>query len=66
MLEQTIAGSDWGADATARAGRLAIEFGRRFYTMQIAWIDWAAEQVAAGTLEPGGPLPGEVTASLAS
>jgi hypothetical protein len=66
MLEQVIAGSDWGADPIARAGRLAIEFGRRFYTMQIEWIDWAAEQVAAGTLEPGGPLPGALTTSLAS
>jgi DNA-binding PadR family transcriptional regulator len=66
MLEQAIAGSDWGADATARAGRLAIEFGRRFYAMQIEWIDWAAEQIAAGTLEPGGPLPNELTASPVS
>ena len=36
---------------------LSIEFGRRFYTSQIEWIDWAVEQIAAGTLQPGGPLP---------
>jgi DNA-binding PadR family transcriptional regulator len=66
MLEQAIADNDWSADGTARAGRLAIEFGRRFYTTQVEWIDWAAEQIAAGTLEPGAPPPGAVTATLAS
>jgi PadR family transcriptional regulator, regulatory protein AphA len=56
-LEKVIATRDWGADQVTRSSRLSIEFGRRFYTAQIEWIDWAAEQVRAGTLEPGGPIP---------
>ena len=56
-IENVIATRDWAANAVARASRLSIEFGRRFYAMQIEWIDWATEQVAAGTLEPGGALP---------
>jgi hypothetical protein len=34
---------DWAADPSARAGRVAIEFGRRLYQMQLDWIDWAAD-----------------------
>jgi len=56
-MEQAIAEKDWGAHTTTRAARLTIEFGRRFYTNLVEWIDWATEQVAAGTLQPGGPLP---------
>jgi PadR family transcriptional regulator AphA len=56
-IDAAIATRDWGADQTARAARLSIEFGRRFYTALVEWIDWAAEHVRAGTLEPGGPLP---------
>jgi PadR family transcriptional regulator AphA len=56
-IEAAIANVDWSATQKNRASRLTIEFGRRFYTTLIEWIDWAAEQVAAGTLEPGGPLP---------
>jgi hypothetical protein len=48
---------DWAANPVRRASRLAIEFGRRFYATQIDWIDWAAAQIAAGTLRPGGPVP---------
>jgi hypothetical protein len=33
--------------------------------MQIGWIDWAAEQIAAGMLEPGGALPALVSAESA-
>ena len=51
-----------GGQLGHRASRLSIEFGRRFYAMQIEWVDWAAEQVAAGTLEPGGALPALVSA----
>jgi hypothetical protein len=29
---------------------------KRFYTTLIDWIDWAAQQIAAGALQPGGPL----------
>ena len=43
--------------ALSRIADSSIEFGRRFNAMQIEWIDWATEQVAAGTLEPGGALP---------
>jgi PadR family transcriptional regulator, regulatory protein AphA len=57
QIEEATAVVDWGASAVDRASRLSIEFGRRFFTALIEWIDWAAEQVAAGTLEPGGPLP---------
>jgi DNA-binding PadR family transcriptional regulator len=56
-IEKVIANKDWAASPVQRASRIAIEFGRRFYAGQIDWIDWAAEQVAAGTLQPGGPLP---------
>jgi DNA-binding PadR family transcriptional regulator len=56
-IEGAIAMVDWGRNQGARASRLAIEFGRRFYAAQVEWADWAAEQVAAGALEPGGPLP---------
>ena len=61
-IENVIATRDWAASSVARASRLSIEFGRRFYAMQIEWIDWATEQVAAGTLKPGGALPGLVPA----
>lgn len=57
QLETSIATVDWAANPVRRASRLAIEFGRRFYEAQLDWIDWAAEQIAAGTLQPGGPLP---------
>jgi DNA-binding PadR family transcriptional regulator len=56
-IETAIAKVDWAATQKHRASRLTIEFGRRFYKALIEWVDWAAEQVAAGTLEPGGPLP---------
>ena len=60
QIEGALATKDWAEDPTTRAARLTIEFGRRFYAMQIEWIDWAAEQVAGGTLAPGGPLPSGV------
>ena len=56
-IEKAMAEVDWAANPVRRSSRLAIEFGRRFCTAQLGWIDWAAEQVAAGTLQPGGPLP---------
>jgi hypothetical protein len=40
-----------------------IEFGRRYYTLLIEWTDWAAEQVAAGALQPGNPPPGVPSAA---
>jgi DNA-binding PadR family transcriptional regulator len=57
QIEGAIEMVDWGKSEVARSSRLAIEFGRRFYAAQVEWADWAAEQVAAGALEPGGPLP---------
>jgi DNA-binding PadR family transcriptional regulator len=57
LIEKAIANRDWAANQTTRSARLTIEFGRRFYTTLIDWIDWAREQVSAGTLQPGGPLP---------
>jgi DNA-binding PadR family transcriptional regulator len=56
-METAIANVDWGADQTTRGSRLTIEMGRRFYSALVEWCDWAAEQIAAGTLEPGGPVP---------
>ncbi len=29
--------------------------------MQIDWMDWAADQIRAGTLQPDGPLPAHAT-----
>lgn len=58
QIEETIASVDWTANGPQRSSRLTIEFGRRFYALQIDWIDWAAAQIAAGTLQPGGPPPG--------
>ena len=55
---------DWSASQQQRASRLVIEFGRRFYALQIEWIDWAAEQIAAGTLQPGNPPPGVPATTL--
>ncbi|HSS10547.1 MAG TPA: PadR family transcriptional regulator [Acidimicrobiales bacterium] len=57
QIETAISDVDWAAGPTHRAGRLAIEFGQRFYAALIEWIDWAADQIAAGTLQPGRPLP---------
>jgi DNA-binding PadR family transcriptional regulator len=56
-METAIVEIDWGSGQMHRGGRLAIEFGKRFYVALIGWIDWAIDQIAAGTLEPGGPLP---------
>ena len=36
---------------------MAIDFGHRFFTQLVEWADWAAAQVEAGLLEPGGPIP---------
>lgn len=56
-IQEAIGRVEWGSNPTVRGARLTIEFGRRFYGALIEWIDWAAEQVRAGTLQPGGPLP---------
>lgn len=61
-INTVLARHDWAADPSARARRITIEFGRRFYQMQLDWIDWATEQVRAGTLQPGGPLPDDTLA----
>jgi DNA-binding PadR family transcriptional regulator len=58
-IDKVLAEKDWGETRVTRASRMTIEFGHRFYAMQVAWCDWAAEQVAAGTLQTGGPLPGD-------
>ena len=62
-MEIAVASVDWGADQTSRGGRLTIEFGRRYYGALIEWCDWATEQIKAGTLEPGGPVPTDVNAA---
>jgi DNA-binding PadR family transcriptional regulator len=60
-VQAAIAQVDWAESPTHRASRLAIQFGVSFYSALIDWIDWASEQIAAGTLEPGGPLPAVMT-----
>jgi DNA-binding PadR family transcriptional regulator len=56
-MDAAIGTVEWATTQTVRGARLTIEFGRRFYLALLDWIDWAAEQVRAGTLEPGGPIP---------
>ncbi len=63
-IDHALAGVDWPASQQQRASRLVIEFGRRFYALQIEWIDWAAEQIAAGTPQPGNPPPGVPATAL--
>jgi DNA-binding PadR family transcriptional regulator len=60
-LKEAIADGNWDASPLSRSGRLAIEFGRRFYQAQVEWVDWAIEQVQAGILSPGGPIPEPVS-----
>lgn len=57
QIETGIREVDWSASQTVRGARLTIEFGRRFYKALVDWCDWTAEQIRAGTLEPGGPVP---------
>lgn len=57
MIQGAIEHKDWAENQVTRSCRLTVEFGRRFYTNLIEWIDWAAEQIRAGTLQPGGPIP---------
>jgi hypothetical protein len=57
QMDTAVAQVNGGADQTTRGARLTIEFGRRFYTVLVGWCDWAADQITAGTLHPGGPLP---------
>jgi virulence activator alpha len=61
-VENVIATRDWIASPVSRASRLSIEFGRRFYAMQIEWIDGASEQVQQAHSSPGGAPPGLVSA----
>jgi PadR family transcriptional regulator, regulatory protein AphA len=56
-IDEVLGRRDWAASPANRASRLAIEFGRRFYAMQIDWMDWAAEQISAGALDPGAKRP---------
>jgi DNA-binding PadR family transcriptional regulator len=62
-IDHALADVDWSASPQQRASRLVIEFGRRYYTLLIEWTDWAAEQVAAGALQPGNPPPGVPSAA---
>jgi PadR family transcriptional regulator AphA len=58
-LEQIAQTVDWDTDAPTRTLRLALDKGLRAYRMLIDWADWAAEEITAGALQPGGPVPGE-------
>jgi PadR family transcriptional regulator, regulatory protein AphA len=60
-MENALESVDWGSSPAHRASRLTIDFGVRFYSALIAWIDWAGDQIRAGVLKPGGPLPGPPT-----
>jgi hypothetical protein len=57
QMEASLTDVDWGENQPRRTGRLAIEFGIRFYRTLVEWVDWASDHVRAGALEPGGPLP---------
>jgi DNA-binding PadR family transcriptional regulator len=59
-MQRAITEVDWAESPTHRASRLAIQFGVSFYSSLVNWIDWASEQIAAGTLETGGPLPADL------
>jgi DNA-binding PadR family transcriptional regulator len=65
QMEADVVEVDWSYSPARRAGRLTIDFGLRYYSALIDWIDWASEQIAAGTLEPGGPLPLSMSAEPA-
>jgi PadR family transcriptional regulator, regulatory protein AphA len=58
-LENIARTVDWTSDVQNRAMRLSLEKGMRNYRMLIEWADWATEEINAGALEPGGPVPGE-------
>ena len=58
-LENIARTVDWTSDVPNRATRLTLEKGLRNYRMLIEWANWATEQINAGALEPGGPVPGE-------
>lgn len=58
-LENIARTVDWTSNVQNRAMRLSLEKGMRNYRMLIEWADWATEEINAGALEPGGPVPGE-------
>jgi DNA-binding PadR family transcriptional regulator len=64
-LEEIARTVDWGADGPTRASRLTLEMGLRHYRMLVDWAGWAAAEVAAGALEPGGPVPGDARTAAA-
>lgn len=45
---------DWPDTDLAEFSRLALEFGRRLWTMTEEWAAWAADEVAARTAEMAG------------
>lgn len=43
---------DWSEEGMLTAnGRIALEYGLRFFAMQEEWARWAAQQIAAATTE---------------
>lgn len=58
-LEQIARTVNWDTDPPTRASRLALEKGLRAYRMLIDWANWAAAEISAGALQPGGPVPGD-------
>ncbi|OIV35706.1 PadR family transcriptional regulator [Mangrovactinospora gilvigrisea] len=44
-LEERDAGTDWDDDPLSVYGRLTLEWGKRFMTMQQEWSAWALEQL---------------------
>ena len=45
-LERLVTSIPWGDDPLSVYGRIALEWGLRFYRMQAEWADWASDQVA--------------------
>jgi hypothetical protein len=56
-MAATIGLVDWSENPSRRGSRLAIEFGYRYYSELVGWVDWARDQVERGVLQAGGPLP---------
>lgn len=48
-------GTEWGDDPLSVYGRLALEWGKRFFAMQAEWSAWAVAQLEAASADPATP-----------
>ncbi|MGW4117915.1 PadR family transcriptional regulator [Nocardia sp. NPDC004711] len=49
--------TEWSGDDFSANGRLALEWGQRFWTMNREWAQWAQEQIAARQPPESGETP---------